>query len=274
VLARESVVGNRPLLVASDIREVEGKDRTLNTVLSLATAIEPEWLSAIFPDEIRSETQLFFDESSRRVYAEAQVRFRDLPIATRRVEPPPADHAARLLSEEVVQGRLILKEWNHAVEQWILRLNLLSRWCPELELPPIQEEDRRHLIEQICLGAFSYREIKERAVDPVVKSWVSAAQRAWVDQHAPERLELSNRRKPKVIYVPDGSPHIALRIQELFGVSSTPRIAMNRVPILVHILAPNMRPVQITQDLAGFWKEQYPRVKQELQRKYPKHEWR
>jgi ATP-dependent helicase HrpB len=65
-----------------------------------------------------------------------------------------------------------------------------------------------------------------------------------------------------------------LRIQELFGVTQTPRIAMGRVPVLAHILAPNMRPVQITQDLANFWREQYPKVKQELQRKYPKHEWR
>ena len=75
-------------------------------------------------------------------------------------------------------------------------------------------------------------------------------------------------------YVPDGNPYIALRIQELYDVKSTPRIALGRVPVLVHILAPNMRPVQITQDLEGFWREHYPRVKQELQRKYPKHEWR
>jgi ATP-dependent helicase HrpB len=66
----------------------------------------------------------------------------------------------------------------------------------------------------------------------------------------------------------------AMRIQELFEVNSTPRIAMGRVPVLVHILAPSRRPVQITQDLAGFWKDHYPRVKRELQRKYPKHEWR
>ena len=69
-------------------------------------------------------------------------------------------------------------------------------------------------------------------------------------------------------------PHIALRIQELFDVSETPKIAMGRTAVLLHILAPNMRPVQITQDLAGFWREHYPKIKSELQRRYPKHQWR
>ncbi len=73
---------------------------------------------------------------------------------------------------------------------------------------------------------------------------------------------------------PRGRLWIALRIQELYDVTATPRLAMNRVPVLLHILAPNMRPVQITQDLANFWHEHYPKLKQELQRKYPKHEWR
>ena len=65
-----------------------------------------------------------------------------------------------------------------------------------------------------------------------------------------------------------------MRIQELYDVTQTPRVAMGRVPVLVHILTPGMKPIQITQDLANFWREQYPKVKSELQRKYPKHEWR
>ena len=80
--------------------------------------------------------------------------------------------------------------------------------------------------------------------------------------------------RPKVVYETGAPPHVALRIQELFGVTTTPQIAMGRVAVRVQILSPAMRPVQITQDLAGFWSEHYPRIKQELQRKYPKHEWR
>jgi ATP-dependent helicase HrpB len=274
VLARESAVHNSPLVVVAEIREVEGKDKTVNTVLSVATAVQEPWLLELFPEDIRAATRVFYDASSKRVLAEEQLHFRDLTIGARRVEPPPAGEAARLLSEEVIAGRLILKTWDHAVEQWILRLNLLSQWCPELGLPPIREEDRRHLIEQVCHGAVGYKAIKDKAVQPVVKSWLSPTQQESLDKHAPERVSLSNGRTPKVSYEAGASPHIAVRIQELYDVDSLPKIALGRVPVLVHILAPNMRPVQITQDLGGFWRDHYPRVKQELQRKYPKHQWK
>jgi ATP-dependent helicase HrpB len=274
VLARESAVQNQPLLVAAEVREVEGKDKAVNTLLSLATAIEEPWLRELFPEDINTTPRVFYDATSKRVYAEEQLRFRDLAIGTRRVDPPPPEEAARLLSEEVIAGRLILKEWDQGIEQWVLRLNLLSQWCPELALPAIGDQDRRHLIEQICHGAISYKDIKDKPVKPVIRSWLSTAQEELLEKHAPERLTLTNGRTPKVVYETGAPPHIAVRIQELYDVNATPRIAMGRVPVLVHILAPNMRPVQITQDLAGFWREHYPRVKQELQRKYPKHQWR
>jgi ATP-dependent helicase HrpB len=274
VMARESVVHDQPLFVAAEIREVEGRDKTVNTILSLATAVEEKWLHELFPEDIAATMKVFYDATARRVYAREDLQFRGLAFATRNVEPPPAEEAARLLAEEVTAGRLTLTEWDHGVEQWILRLNLLAQWCPELELPPIRPEDRRDLVEQLCHGAFTYKEIKERPVKAVVKGWLASHQQDLLDKHVPERLKLSNGKTPKVAYDAANPPHIALRIQELFDVKTTPRIAMDRVPVLLHILAPNMRPVQITQDLAGFWRDHYPRIKQELQRKYPKHVWR
>ena len=228
----------------------------------------------MFPEDIQTAVRVYYDSTAKRVCAEEQTIFRDLPLAARKLEPPPAGEAASLLAAEVMQGRIVMKEWDHSVEQWVLRINSLARWCPELQLSPIDEEARRHVIEQICHGSFSARDVKGLEVRRVVRSWLSDAQHQALDKHAPERLEMPNGRNPKVTYVADGQPFVALRIQELFGVTTTPKIAMGRTPVLIHILAPSMRPVQITQDLAGFWKEHYPRVKQELQRKYPKHEWR
>src|SRR5262249_22949252 len=114
-LARESAVQNAPLLVAGEVREVEGKDKSVNTLLSLATAIEEQWLRDLFPNDICKAVRVFYDSTAKRVYAEEQLCFRDLAIGTRRIEPPPPDEAARFLSEEVVAGRLILKEWDHSV---------------------------------------------------------------------------------------------------------------------------------------------------------------
>jgi len=272
VLARESAVQHSPLFVAAEVREVEGRE--VNTILSLATAIEMDWLRELYPEDMASDLHVQFDSMAKRVQAAELLKFRGLALSAKRVEPPPADLASRLLADEIFAGRLPLPNWDHSVEQWLLRLRLLCQHCPELQLPPITEDDRKHIIGQLCHGAVSYKDIKEREVKPVVMSWLSEPQRGLLDKHAPERLSLPNGRTPKVAYEATGSPHISLRIQELYDVTQTPKIALGRVPVLVHILTPGMKPIQITQDLASFWREHYPRIKSELQRKYPKHLWR
>jgi len=144
---------------------------------------------------------------------------------------------------------------------------------PDLQLPGITDDDRTTLIEQVCLGSVSYKDIKDKAVWPVVKSWLSAQQQAWVEEYTPERIELKSGRRAKVTYSADGPPTLAARIQDLYGTNSV-TIGGGRVPVRIEVLAPNNRPVQTTENLAGFWREQYPKLKTELQRKYPKHEWR
>ena len=274
VLARESKVQHSPLLVAAEIREVEGRDREVNTILSLATAIEADWLRELFPDDIKTDLHVEFDAQQKRVLAAELVRFRDLALAAKRIDPPPAEAAARLLADEVLAGRLLLPNWDHGVEQWLARLQLLCRQCADLQLPAITEDDKKHIIEQLCHGAASYKDIKEREVKPMVMSWLSPAQRELLDKHAPERLTLPNGRTPKVNYESGKAPFISLRIQELYDVNQTPKVALGRVPVTVHILTPGMKPVQVTQDLANFWREHYPKLKSELARKYPKHFWR
>ncbi len=272
LLARESVVRQSPLLVAAELREVEGKERS--TILSLATAIEPAWLEELFPEDLSRRPEVFYDPAAKRVLAEEWLRFRDLILEKKRVEPPPADAAARLLAEEILAGRIELREWDASVDSWIARVNLLARECPELGIPAIGPEDRRAFLEDLCRGAVAAKDVRDRPVEPAIRGLLSPAQQALVEKHAPERVTLANGRTPKLIYAAEGPPVLAIRIQELFGVTETPKIALGRVSPLVHILAPSMRPVQVTQDLAGFWRDHYPRVKKELQRKYPKHEWR
>ena len=174
------------------------------------------------------------------------------------IDPNNVD-AYKKLAEEVLAGRLVLKNWDHSVDQWILRLNCLAQWCPELGLTPITDEDRKAIIQEICHGAFSYKDIKEADVKTAVKSWLSYEQQRILEKQAPERLMLPNGRKPKLTYVSDGLPFVAMRIQELFDVKAMPKLGMGRVPIVLHILAPNMRPVQVTQDLENFWKERLGR---------------
>jgi len=272
VLARESAVSHSELIVVAEVREVEGRE--VNTILSLATAIDSAWLREFFPGDIESDLHVQFDAQQKRVVAAELLKFRGLALSAKRVDPPPADAAARILTDEIIAGRLPLPNWDHSVEQWLARLDFLCANCPELQLPPFTDDDKAHVIGQLCLGAVSYKDIKEREVKPVVMSWLSSAQKELLDKHAPERLSLPNDRTPKVVYEKGKSPFISLRIQELYDVNQTPKIAMGRVPVTVHILTPGMKPIQVTQDMPSFWHEHYPKIKSELQRKYPKHFWR
>ena len=277
LLARESVVQNSPLLVVTEVHEIQsgtGKDKELNVLLTIATAVQKEWLRELFPNDFAEAQAVVYDTTQRRVFAERRTQFRDLVLEAGRTEDVPLDEAARILADEVLAGRCVLKNWDEAVEQWILRVNWLHEWVPELEIPAIGEDDRRALVEQICHGAVSYKEIKDKAVWPVVKGWLRGQQQAWVEEYAPERMELPAGRRAKVTYRMDGPPTLAARIQDLYGVKEGLWIAKHRVPVRIEVLAPNQRPVQVTENLATFWRETYPKLKQELQRKYPKHEWR
>ena len=215
-----------------------------------------------------------FDAETRRVVAIEHRLFRDLPLESRRTEQVTDDEAATVLAVEALKGRLIFRNWDEAVEQWILRLNCLAAWCPDFGLPAIAEEGRRTLVEQACHGCRGARDLKERDVWPVVHGWLSPAQVGLLDRMMPERLTLPKGRRARLVYAEGLPPVLSATIQDLYGVERGLAVAGGRVPVLIHVLAPNRREVQVTQDLAGFWRDSYPAVKRELQRKYPRHEWR
>ena len=243
-------------------------------MLSLATAVEEAWLRELFPGDFKQALAVAYDPVLKRVVAREETRFRDLVLAEKLSGRPPAEEAAAILAREVAAGRLALANWNESVEQWILRVNRLREWMPDLKLPAIGEDDRAAMLEHVCEGAISYSEIKERQVLPVVKSWLPARQQAWVEEHAPERIKLPSGRGAKVAYTADAPPTLAARIQDLYGIKEGLWVAGRRVAVRIQVLAPSNRPVQVTENLAAFWRETYPKLKPQLKRRYPKHEWR
>ena len=275
VIERSSVVRKSQLVVATEVREIEsGGGRDMEVLLASVTAIEPDWLKELFPGAVREEVNVILDATTRRVIAKTGQYYHDLCLETRMGGAPSKDEAARLLANEVEAGRCTLKHWNEDVEQWIIRVNCLAMWCPECGVAAITAEDRRLMIEEICSGAFGIKEVKEREVWPVVKGWLDGRAQSMVEKHVPERVVLPNGRKVKVAYSEKSAPVMAARIQDLYGVESSMRVAMGRQTVVIQVLAPNYRPVQVTSDLTTFWKEGYPKAKKELQRRYPKHEWK
>jgi ATP-dependent helicase HrpB len=274
VLARESAVHGSRLLAASEVREIESSDKERQVLLTFATKIEEDWLRELFPESFREETRVEFDSALRRVVGHRATLYHDLVLRSEEFSPKADPAAAQILAREVLAGSCPLKHWDNAVEQWIERVNFVATEFPELEFPRIDEAGKLLLLEQICQGATSYKEIKERPVWPVVKSWLSAAQQQTIEELAPERIRLANGRAAKITYGDAASPTIAARIQDLYDTPRGLAVGRGRTALRIQVLAPNHRPIQITNDLENFWREGYPKIKKELQRKYPKHEWR
>ena len=95
-----------------------------------------------------------------------------------------------------------------------------------------------------------------------------------IDDYLPEKIEMANGRRSRITYAKEGPPVLSARIQELYGIEGKFTLGHGRVPAKIEVLAPNQRPIQVTDDLSAFWREMYPKVKAELSRRYPRHEWR
>jgi ATP-dependent helicase HrpB len=275
LLARESCIPKAPLLVAAEISEIEGRGGEVSVLLTLATAVEEAWLKEIFPEDYGEVRGVIYDPAMKRVVSRRERRFRDLVLEAKvSSDDAPLNEAAVLLTKEVLAGRIKLEAWDEAVEQWIHRVNRMAEWFPELEFNPITEAGRATLIEQICYGELSARGVKAKPVMPVLRDWLTAEQLAVIDDYLPEKLTMANGRKARLTYAKEGPPVLSARIQELYGVRSTFTLGHGRVPVKIEVLAPNHRPIQMTDDLSAFWRDMYPKVKAELSRRYPRHEWR
>jgi len=260
------------LLVASEIVEVQGKALTVK--LNNVTRIEEEWLREMFPEDLTSGRSARYDSVNRRVMNMEETRFRTLVLASKERGEPDDTQAASLLAAEVIAGRLELPLWNEKVEQWITRVNCLSKWMPDLEIPPIGEEDRHILIEQLCHGCNTYRALKDREVFPALHQWLSHSQREMLEKYAPERYALKNGKTARIVYDEKQPPSVSAVLQHMYDINENPKVAAGRISVTVHLLSPAQRPIQTTGDIGRFWREGYPAVKAQLRGRYPKHEWR
>ena len=155
-----------------------------------------------------------------------------------------------------------------------LACDALREWMPELELPALDEPQLKTLLPGLVPGMPHVRRRPPRPVAAMDQRRCSRRpQLQAVEREAPERLPVPSGSRVAIEYKPGKRPVLAVRIQELFGLAETPRIAGGRVPLLLHLLAPNMRPQQVTDDLKSFWNNTYQQVRKDLRARYPKHAW-
>jgi len=276
-IAPESIAEGEGLYVVTEIEERGAGGGAVKVLLRGCSRIESRWLREQFPERFREVAEARWDEERRRVEAVREEWFGGLLLTqTAGGDAVDAGLAARILAQEVAAGRLNLKLWNQAVEDWIARVNTLAIHFPEYGIAPIGAEDRLFLLEQICHGSVSYKEIKDREVMPVLRQWLTAETAPLLDRLVPERFELPNGKgSVKLRYDGDGGVVVAATIQQFYDVPGERlRIGDGRIRLTVELLAPSRRPVQVTSDLDGFWGSSYPAIRKELAGRYPKHEWR
>ncbi|QHI68759.1 ATP-dependent helicase HrpB [Tichowtungia aerotolerans] len=272
-LDRDSMVRDAELFVAAEIAEIEGS-RELNVRLNLCTAIEEEWLEELFPDDMDAHKKTIFNPMLKRVVTKRWTEFRGLELDAIFSQEVDEQEAAEIIAAEVIAGRLDIPKWDEQIERWITRVNCLAQNCPDYGIPEIDDEARETMVQEICLGAVCRKDLKERPVKKVVKSWLTPAQRDMIDKQAPEKITLPSGFGCRVRYEPNQPPIISATIQKLYGLEESPRIGFGQIPVVVEALAPNRRPQQKTTDMKSFWANSYPMLKKELKGRYPKHEWK
>ncbi|WP_437226203.1 ATP-dependent helicase HrpB [Planctomicrobium sp. SH661] len=236
-----------------------------------ASAVEPDWLPE---SNCRSVTEHFFHPTQKQVVARRREYFADLILAESPAALPDGDAAAELLFKEAVSAwNQVFPADDETIQGYLQRVRSLSEWMPDLELPAFDSAQLHQALRNLCTGLRSFAELKKADWLIELQSLLTWSQRQAVEKEAPAFWQVPSGSQIRLQYELGRPPVLAVRIQEIFGMASTPRIAGGRVRILLHLLAPNRQPQQVTEDLASFWANTYPAVRKEMARRYPRHPW-
>jgi ATP-dependent helicase HrpB len=271
-LAPESVVRDAELYLALDARE-ERRGGRREVQVFLASAVAPEWLDELQAASLRRERATVFDASRQRVVGVARLFFEDLLLREDVTSDLDATDAGRVLAKEFRRRGHSIALGNERVVEWLARLDLLRRNVPELGWPELDDALLDEILETACRGKTSVDEILRIDFIPYLEGRLDREQARELRVGAPDALTIPSGRRVRLVYVSGRPPVLAARLQELFGLTETPRVARGRVPVLLHILGPNYRPVQVTDDLRSFWSTTYFQVRKDLRGRYPKHAW-
>jgi len=263
-----SRVRNADLVLALEAEEVaRGTGREVR--IRTASRIEPEWLLETFPEAIRDAEAVVFDPGSGRVERRSGLFYEDLCLDESRRGADPSDPAtAACLAEAVlVRG---LGPAQGIVDRLLERAQFLREQRPDLGIPGRQEL-LGDMVGRACMGCASLKDLVPLDWGWALRETLGREAGRLLEAWAPESVQLPGRRV-KVNYG-GSSPWIESRLQDFLGLKAGPCVAGGRVPLVLHLLAPNHRAVQVTTDLAGFWRRAYQELRPQLSRRYPKHEW-
>jgi len=247
-----------------------------DSLITAAAPFDADKLERDFADRVVRERVVRWNDTTRAAEASNVVRFADLILEQQRVPTNPEDAHASLLAAIRSLGIAQLP-WSEAMLALRARIASAREWAPELDLPDVSDDALLASVET-WLGPFLNGKTRLEAVTPqllgeALMSRFTHSQRRGLDEIAPESIVVPSGKSHRIAYEPGKPPVLAVKLQELFGLADTPRVAKGKVPLMLHLLSPAQRPIQVTQDLRSFWDRTYPEVKKELKGRYPKHPW-
>jgi ATP-dependent helicase HrpB len=265
-VVESSAVGNASLFLAVDV------DRGGSEALvRQASAVERDWLPA---DRLVVRTEVEFDAPSRRVIARRRLYWEDLLLEESPAPLPEGEEIASILAAAAAPAIDEVFPWDDPdTAEFVNRVRCLAQWMSELALPPFDTAGLKAILPRVCRGCRSLDELRKADWISELRAALTPQQQHSLNREAPAWIEVPSGSRIKLHYEPGKPPILAVRIQEVFGLLETPRVAGRRVAVLLHLLAPNHRPQQVTDDLASFWRTTYHEVRKELRRRYPKHAW-
>ncbi|HEY6565303.1 MAG TPA: ATP-dependent helicase C-terminal domain-containing protein, partial [Pirellulaceae bacterium] len=249
-----------------DINDTPGDARA-----RIVSAVEEAWLSE---SVVRTTDEMFFNPTRGQVEARRRRYWYDLLLDETPTAISDWDRAATLLAHQARSAlSRVLPDEHHAASRFRHRVRWLAEALPDRRFPRLDDDGLAEQLPKICHGRRGLDELRDAPWLACFQEIVGFERLAEVDQLAPESWTVPSGNRIVLQYEVGKPPILAVRIQELFGITETPRVAGGRIAVVVHLLGPNHRPQQITDDLASFWKNTYPDVKKELRRRYPKHHW-
>ncbi len=270
-ISDKSVVKQARLFVALDAVDVgRGRDRRA----AVLSGIEEEWLEELFPGSVRTIDVTIWNDERRAAEGRRRRVYLDLVLDEKRLAVPPDPvEASRLLARAATHPRALAALRTGRLERLLLRLECMGRAFPELALPDVDDRVLAAAVESACTGRSRFEELEGVVLDDHVLVALGGGDARSRLRAIPDRIRLPSGRDAPVTYRRGQDPIVSAKLQEFFSARASPRIADGRVVVAVDLLAPNGRSVQITSDLAGFWKNLYPKERRELMRRYPRHPW-
>lgn len=270
-LRDDSALFGEPWLVVVDLRFDER-----DSLIQSAAPFDPDLLERDFPQRFRETRTVRWNRDTRAVDAFEERRF-DAIVLARKSAPPRREDAVPAMLAAVRELGLDALPWSEHARELRLRVEALRAWEPTLGLPDFSDAALLAALDEWLapyldgkrkLDALSAAELSE-----ALASRLDYAMRSVLDTHAPSTIRVPSGMERRIVYAPGEPPVLAVKLQELFGLADTPRVAGGRVPLTLHLLSPAGRPIQVTQDLKSFWERTYPEVRKELKGRYPKHPW-